>query len=105
MHRRKGMRGGGTTGKESRGAGGRGASEDVGLGRHDYVGVTNNKENGDIKIEDWSLPERPLIESGVGWYACACSCGCRAKPDWGIRRLWVVLVFRVWWQQRANCVG
>jgi hypothetical protein len=39
-------------------------------------GCGENKEDGDIKIEDWSLPERPLIESGVG-YACAYRCGCR----------------------------
>lgn len=37
-------------------------------------GLGENKEDGDIKIEDWSLPERPLIESGVG-YECAYRCG------------------------------
>lgn len=54
------MRGGGAAREESRGTGARG--EDIGLGRHGYMGVARNKD-GDIKIEDWSLPERPLIES------------------------------------------
>ena len=59
VHRRKGMRGSGSSWEESRGTGTRG--EHKGLRRHDDyvwawtgvgVGLTKNKEGGDIKIED-----------------------------------------------------
>jgi hypothetical protein len=48
-------------------------------------GCGENKKDGDIKIEDWSLPERPLMESGVG-YVCACWPSLTGESDacgWG----------------------
>ncbi len=63
VHHCKGMRGGRTDREESRDAGARGT--DMGLGRHIIrCGCAKNKEeDGDIRIEDWPLPETPLIES------------------------------------------
>jgi hypothetical protein len=103
VHRRKGMRSGGTAREESRGFGARG--EDVGLGRHGYMWVWvcgEYKEDGVIKIEDWSLPEQPLIECGVRGMRARVG-GCRPSLTGESDALWV-LVFRAWWQQRGNCV-
>ncbi|SRR6266403_1301428 len=103
VHCRKGMRCGGTAWEESRGAGASG--EDICLGVHYNIcgyGFGKDNEDGDIKIEDWPLPERPLIECGVGWTRRAV---CRCRPSLtGESDVCGWLVFRVWWQQRANCV-
>ena len=59
VHRRKGMRGGGTAREESRGTGASG--EDIGLGRHDYAWVrvwVCGENQG-----EWGYKDRRLVTS------------------------------------------